>query len=90
LATPCALRDFLFKKYGGNISALNAAWESKYTTFDSSGGCVGYSYSLCNGGVPSETFGTGDGRTVSFSHTFAHSPVSSSSVQILVNGSVAG
>ena len=90
LATPCTLRDFLFKKYGGKISALNAAWGSNYTTFDSSGGCVGYSFALCNGGVPSETFGAGDGRTVSFSHTFAHSPVSSSSVQILVNGAVVG
>lgn len=32
-----ALRDFLAKKYG-TISALNAAWKSNYTTFDSDRG----------------------------------------------------
>jgi len=33
-----ALRDFLFAKYQGSINALNAAWGSDYTTFDSAGG----------------------------------------------------
>jgi hypothetical protein len=33
-----ALRDFLFNRYGGSITALNLAWGSSYTTFDSSGG----------------------------------------------------
>jgi len=32
-----ALRDFLAAKYG-TVSALNAAWSSSYTTFDSDGG----------------------------------------------------
>ena len=33
-----ALRDFLFAKYQGSIKALDAAWGSNYTTFDSTGG----------------------------------------------------
>jgi hypothetical protein len=32
-----ALRDFLARRYG-TIAALNAAWRSNYTTFDSAGG----------------------------------------------------
>jgi hypothetical protein len=35
--TKYALRDFLLTRYG-TISALNAAWGSRYTTFDSDGG----------------------------------------------------
>jgi len=35
--TKYALRDFLWARYG-TISALNAAWGSRYTTFDSDGG----------------------------------------------------
>jgi len=35
--TKYALRDFLLARYG-TISALNAAWSSNYTTFDSDGG----------------------------------------------------
>jgi len=35
--TKYALRDFLAKRYG-TIGALNAAWGSRYTTFDSDGG----------------------------------------------------
>ncbi|PYQ25420.1 MAG: hypothetical protein DMF81_02245 [Acidobacteria bacterium] len=35
--TKYALRDFLAARYG-TISALNAAWGSTYTTFDSAGG----------------------------------------------------
>jgi len=33
-----ALRDFLKSQYGNSVSALNAAWGSTYTTFDSAGG----------------------------------------------------
>ncbi len=33
-----AIRDFLYTRYSGSISALNAAWGSTYTTFDSAGG----------------------------------------------------
>jgi hypothetical protein len=35
--TKYALRDFLARKYG-TIAALNAAWRSSYSTFDSAGG----------------------------------------------------
>lgn len=35
--TKYALRDFLARKYG-SITALNAAWRSNYSTFDSAGG----------------------------------------------------
>ena len=37
-ATPCSLRTYLSNKYG-TISALNSAWGSNYSTFDSSGAC---------------------------------------------------
>jgi hypothetical protein len=33
-----ALRDFLAERYHDSIAALNAAWGSSYTTFDSAGG----------------------------------------------------
>ncbi len=35
ITNPCSLRDYLWQKYGGSISALNTAWGSSYTTFDS-------------------------------------------------------
>ena len=35
--TKYALRDFLARKYG-TVAALNAAWRSRYSTFDSAGG----------------------------------------------------
>jgi hypothetical protein len=50
--TLCSLRDYLYKKYNGNISALNAAWSSSYMTFDSTGTQVS-----------GEVIGTGDGST---------------------------
>ena len=66
-------RDYLVGKYG-TIAALNAAWGSNYTTFDSSGTTV-----------TGESMGTGDGSTTTFSHTLAKTPVSQYSAQILVN-----
>jgi hypothetical protein len=69
--TPCSLRDYLYKKYNGNISALNAAWGSNYTTFDSTG--------VAHTG---EVIAIGDGSTKSFSATLSHSPVSMYSVYL--------
>jgi hypothetical protein len=71
IATPCSLRDYLFKKYDGSIAALNTAWGSNYTTFDSTGTPV-----------TGELIGTGDGTTKVFTHTFARTPVSPHSVAI--------
>lgn len=75
ISSPCSLRDYLWQKYSGSISALNAAWGSNYTTFDSTGTQI-------NG----ETIGTGNGSTLVFTHTLAHSPVSPYSVLISVAG----
>jgi hypothetical protein len=36
--TKFALRDFLQKKYNGNLAGLNATWGSSYTSWDSDGG----------------------------------------------------
>jgi hypothetical protein len=72
--TPCSLRDYLYKKYNGNISALNAAWGSNYTTFDSTGTQV-----------TGELIGTGDGSTKSFTATLAHNPISPESMLIKLN-----
>jgi hypothetical protein len=57
--TKLAWRDGLKAKYG-TIDALNAAWGSNYTTFDSAGTQVRNEY-----------VGTGDGRTATFSHRFS-------------------
>jgi hypothetical protein len=77
--TPCSLRDFLYQKYGGNISSLNQAWGSNYTTFDSSGAIVS-----------GELIGTGDGTTAQFSHVLARTPVSPESVLLRISGSPVG
>ena len=77
--TPCSLREYLFKKYSGSIAALNAAWGSNYTTFDSSGMQV-----------QGELVGTGDGTTKVFTHTLANAPVSPHSVALKVGGKLEG
>jgi hypothetical protein len=77
-ATPCSLRDFLAKKYG-TIGALNTAWGSNYTTFDSAG--TRYT---------GETIGTGDGTNKVFPATLAHTAISPLSVAIKVAGTVQG
>ncbi|MFZ0638971.1 MAG: hypothetical protein WAN33_04725, partial [Candidatus Acidiferrales bacterium] len=75
ISSPCSLRDYLWRKYGGSISALNAAWKSNYTTFDSTGTPV-----------TAEVLGTGDGTTTAFTHRLAHAAVSPYSVLVFVGG----
>jgi hypothetical protein len=69
-----ALRDQLMKKYK-TISALNAAWGSNYTTFDSSGTAV-----------VGEVIGGGDGSKSTFNMTLSKSAVTPMSLQIKVAG----
>ncbi|HEV2385858.1 MAG TPA: putative Ig domain-containing protein, partial [Candidatus Acidoferrales bacterium] len=76
--TKKAWRDYLAAKYG-TIGALDAAWGSNYTTFDSSGSSVA-----------GEAVGTGDGSTTAFSHTIGRLAPSRYSVQVLVNGVAVG
>lgn len=71
--SPCSLRDYLWQKYAGNISALNTAWGSNYTTFDSSGTQV-----------MGELIATGNGSTTTFTHTLAHASVSPFSLLVSV------
>lgn len=82
ISNPCSLRDYLHDKYG-TIAALNTAWGSSYTTFDSTGtqqtaeqpaGCT----NSC----------TGNGATTVFTATLGHTPVSPLSVQVTVAGTV--
>jgi hypothetical protein len=83
MITPCALRDYLSKRYstiqacaGGQtgIAGLNNCWGSNYTTFDSTG---------TNRTV---TF-NGDGTTKAFSSTL-FSSVSPLSIAVKVNGNL--
>jgi hypothetical protein len=62
-----------------NLAALNAAWGSTYSTCGSSAITAG-----------SETIGTGDGVTTSFTHTFSHLPVDPASVGVSVGGVLQG
>ncbi len=75
IATPCSLRDYLYKKYSGNIAALNTAWGSNYTTFDSSGTAA-----------TGQVIGTGDGKTAQFSTALPLVPVSPMSLTVKVAG----
>ena len=77
IVAPCSLRDYLYQKYGGSISALNAAWGSNYTTFDSSG--TGRSQSICVGAL-------WDGSKTTCSDAFASLNISPYSVQVFVDG----
>jgi hypothetical protein len=73
-----ALHDQLVTKYG-TISALNSAWTSNYTTFDSSGTRI-------NG----QSVGTGDGSTTVFNATLANTTVTQFSLQIFLAGTAVG
>jgi putative Ig domain-containing protein len=68
--------SYLTTEYG-TIGALNTAWGSTYTQFATTGTMVA-----------GEAFGTGDGSTLTFTHTLAHGPVDDSSVAILVGGTL--
>jgi Putative Ig domain len=74
--TKKAWHDFLVSKYG-TIGALNTAWGSSYTTFDSTGTQVS-----------SESLGTGDGSTTTFTKTLAHTVVSPYTIAVRVNGTL--
>jgi len=76
--TKKAWHDALVAEYG-TIGALNSAWGSNYSTFDSSGTPI-----------TTESIGTGNGSKLTFFHTLRHLTPSEFSVQILVNGSPAG
>jgi hypothetical protein len=72
------LRDYLCQKYR-DIAALNKAWGSHYTSFDTTGSQV-----------TAELIAVGDGHTATFTATLAHSHVSPYSVAINVGHKVAG
>lgn len=70
VALPCSWPDWVRNKYT-TIGAANTAWGSSYTTFGSSGSTI-----------TGESLGTGDGSTLTFSGTLAHTLISPFSVQI--------
>ncbi len=88
-AKPCSLRDYLWQKYTNSgaltntqgIAALNTAWGSNYTSFDSVGTQV-------TGKIPESCTNScsGDGLTKTFTGTLAHTPISPYSVLIFVGG----
>lgn len=99
---PCSLRDFLYDKYSGSISALNTAWCGNstcgYTSWDSTCTAYGFVENICPGHTaqPAVTLGTGDGTTTTFnvclgggtypSCTALTSAIQPYSMQILVAG----
>jgi hypothetical protein len=75
------------------IGALNTAWSTSgaYTTFGSSGTCVGTTAIPCASDVAADSVGTGNGSTLTFSTTLSHTSISAHSVQVSVAGTaVAG
>jgi hypothetical protein len=85
-----ALRNALATEYG-TVAALNTAWGSSYTTFDSSGTCVGSQPITCASSVSADSIGTGNGSTLTFTTTLSLTTISGFSLQILVAGTpVAG
>jgi len=85
------MHDALVAKYG-TIGALNTSWGSSYTTFDSSGVCVGAHIPItCSSTFPADSLGTGDGTTLTFSTTLSHVPtVDDFSVAVYVAGTLVG
>lgn len=75
ISNPCSLRDYLWQKYGGDIGALNRAWSSRYSTFDSDGKQVS-----------GEAIGKGNGAITVFTYKLAHAPISPNSLLISVTG----
>ncbi len=71
------LETFLKNRYGNSISALNTAWGSNYTQWDSTGTTV-----------TGETVATGDGRTTAYTHTLANSKPSRYSIGITIGGTL--
>jgi hypothetical protein len=71
--TKKAWHDYLVFKYG-EIQALNTAWGSNYTTFDSSGR-----------NIIGEAVAEGDGRTTNFVHLLTTRTSTPYTVQILLN-----
>ncbi len=71
------LESFLKNRYSNSISALNTAWGSSYTQFDSTGTTV-----------TGETVATGDGRTTPYTYTLLNSKPSRYSIGITINGTL--
>jgi hypothetical protein len=82
-----AMRAYLVTKYT-TVGALNTAWGTggAYTTFDSSGMCVGTQPITCTTSAGADSVGTGDGTTLTFGVTLSHTVISNCSLQILVAG----
>ncbi len=71
------LESFLKNRYGDSYSALNTAWGSNYTQWDSTGTTV-----------TGETVATGDGRTTAYTYTLLSSKPSRYSIGITINGTL--
>jgi hypothetical protein len=69
-----ALRDWLTSKYS-TIVALNAAWGSTYTTWNSTASVF-----------TAESLGTGDGTMLTFSHTLSQTLITPFTAQVKVAG----
>lgn len=79
------------------IGALNTAWGSSYTTFGTSGTCVGthlpnyITTAGCGATAAADSVGTGNGTNLGpFTATLSHTTVSGLSLGIYVNGVLVG
>lgn len=74
-----------------SISALNTAWGSTYTTFETSGTCFGTHWAawICPAPSAAKSVGTGNGSTLTFSTTL-NTTTSANSVGIFVAGVLVG
>jgi hypothetical protein len=71
------LEAFLKNRYNNSISALNTAWGSSYTQFDSMGTQI-----------TGETMAAGDGRTAAYTRTLTNATPSRYSIGITVGGTL--
>ncbi|HXM20956.1 MAG TPA: hypothetical protein VN948_06800 [Terriglobales bacterium] len=81
VTTPCSLRDYLYKHYKGDIAALNSAWGSTYTTFDSSG--TNRTETVCAGT-------SWDGKLDHCSAILSYTNISPLSVRVKIDGVLHG
>lgn len=76
-----------------NVGALNTAWGSSFTTFGTSGTCVGSHAPAftCGSTVAADSLGTGNGSTTVFSTTLSHpTTISKLSLAVYVAGTLVG
>ena len=81
----------ILKTQYGTIGALNTTWGTSYTTFDSSGTCVGYTTAVltCAGGNNAAEIAAAGNGGATYSYTTAHVP-DQYSLGVYIGGTLVG